>query len=374
MTTDTFQEIVDQLVIDVRALEPELTKLLSFKTYSRIRNFIFAVARMIKDTQDIAETVYNNIFITTSDRETLERRLADKGLVWGEATQSAGTVRIGSRNLPSSTVTIPQLTKVQTNDDTPIVFETTEVATINTSTPVDGMGYYTVEVNIRAVDAGEGGNVSAMAINTFAETVVGINVVYNLSNTTGGQDEESTESVISRLLESTAVFDRGTEGWFMSEAKNFSFVKDAFVEQSPNGSGVVQLTLAGFAPLTPAQITEVQDYFDDESRNDVGAYTVEVQEVVDVTVNFTITIKRLDSSLTTSDIEDEINAFFNNRVTVGKDIVLRQVEAYIISNISDELIYDAEITSPSTDIIIAGDEIAELGTITVNMVDVTDSF
>lgn len=369
MTINTLQEIVDQLVIDVQALEPDFTALNNYTEYSRIRNFVLAVARQIYNSQQYVSQTYNDIFIASASSDALDLHLADRGLVRGDAVKATGTVRIGRTTIPTQTYTLPQLTVVSTSDDTPIQFQTLAEVSINPSTPVDGEGYYTVEVDVEALNAGDDGNVVSLAINVIVTTVTGYNIVYNVDATSGGIDQESDANVRTRLLESQQVFDRGTRAWFIQQAQAFDFVKDASLGIAENGNGQVTVYLAGYGALTPSQITEVQDYFDDEALNDAGAYVVTVEEITETTVNIELDVYRLDLTMTASEIEDLIDDYFDDYMYIGKDFVLSQLQSYILQNIDSSRIYDVIITTPASNVVIPDSQIGVIGTKTVNMHD-----
>jgi uncharacterized phage protein gp47/JayE len=369
MTTNSLQEIIDQLVIDIQALEPDFTALNNLTTYSRIRNFVLADSRQIYNTQQYIEETYNDIYISSASSNALDLHLADRGLTRGEATKATGTIRIGRSTVPSQTYTLPQLTVVSTGDDTPIQFQTLSEVSINPSTPIDGEGYYTVEVDVEALNAGDDGNVVSMAINTIVTTITGYNIVYNVTATSGGTDEESDANVRTRLLESQQVFDRGTRAWFIQQAQEFSFVKDASLGIAEEGNGQVTVYLAGYGALTPTQITEVQDYFDDEAVNDAGAYIVTVEEITDTTINIEIDVYRLDLTMAASEIEDLIDDYFDDYMYIGKDFVLTQLQSYILQNISSSRIYDVEFVTPTSNQVIPDSQIGVIGTKTVNMID-----
>jgi len=369
MDINTLQEINDQLVTDIQALEPDFTALNNYTLYSRIRNFVLAVSRQILNSQEFVQQTYYDIFIASASSDALDLHLADRGLTRGEATKAVGTIRIGRTTVPTQTYTLPQLTVVSTSDDTPIQFQTLSEVSINPSTPVDGAGYYTVEVDVEAVAAGDDGNVVSMAINTIVTTVTGFNIVYNTNATAGGTDEESDDNVRVRLLESQQVFDRGTKAWFIQQAQEFSFVKDASLGIADEGNGQVTVYLAGFGPLTPTQITEVQDYFDDEANNDAGAYVVTVEEITDTAINIELNIYRLDTGLTASEIEDLIDDFFDTVMYIGKDFVLTQLQSYILQNIDSSRIYDVVFVTPTSNVVIPDSQIGVIGTKTVNMIN-----
>jgi len=297
------------------------------------------------------------------------RHLEDKGLSWGQATKSTVYLRIGSKTIPTSTVNIPLLFTASTSDERPISFTTVEAGHIDPSTIPDDKGYYTIELKAECTEYGSIGDVVQETINNIVTTMKGIDIVYNTTASSGGIDKESIASVRSRLKTITTTFDRGTIGWFTTEARKFSFVKDVYVIPSYNGNGCVLLSLAGYGSLTPEQIQEVQDHFDNESINDAGAYYVIANEVESVTINIDITVKRLTESLTQEMVENEITSFFES-IKVGKDFVRAYLIGYLFSNLNG--VYDIDLTTPSANIVIAQNQTASLGSLTVTMVDVEE--
>lgn len=369
----TLKEIKQIVFTKALALTPELTRLSNTSEESVILGIGVGISSMCDYVFNKNMTaMYNDIHITTATEQGLQRKLEDEGLTWGQALPSSVTLRIGSENVPTTTIEIPQLMKVKTADDNPVVFKVlTSGAEITPSTPEDSEGYYTVEVEAEATEGGADTNVSAMTINTFDTIINGLNVVYNEDSATGGIDRESIESVRTRLLTKQVVFDRGTKSWFVSEATEYSYVKDAYVIPSSNGNGSVTLRVAGFANLTSDQINELQAHFDDESVNDAGAYNVTIEEIITTSVDVTITIQRLDVSVTQSDIEDRISKYFNQELQIGDDFVIRKFASYLFQYDLTN-IYDVIISSPASNIVIDDGEIAIEGTVNVTMEDVTD--
>lgn len=366
----TTKQIKEQIITDILALESRFTALADFSEYSRIRNMVFALTNIIDVQQDYLETIYNNIWVLSADEDGLEKHLADNGLTWGTATHSTVTVRIGSTTVPSEEITIPQLFLVSTSDTEPKIFRTLESVSIDSGTSADGEGYYTTEVLAESVDTGADQNVAINSINTVVTSIAGIDVVYNESTASGGQDRESITSVRNRLVEKAQVFDRGTKAWFINEAKNFEYVKDAYVYAQPYGSGTVLLTVAGFSYITNGQLTELQNHFIDESIDDAGAYSVTVDRVSTESIDIEMTVYRLNTSVTNTVVNDTAQQYFNDEMLIGMDFVKTRLIAYLIENIDS--IYDIEITTPVTNIEITGEKTGFLNSLIINFIDVSD--
>lgn len=347
---------------------PEASAILDWSSFSVIRGHALAVVVISDTIYENIEQARNDIWFDTASEDALEQHLQDRGLSRGEATKANGTVRIGSISQPTNTVTIPALFQVSTDDDTPIIFVTDNEVSIDPSTPIDGEGYYTVEVGITALDSGSNGNTVQGAVNTIITNIVGVNIVYSTTVTSGGTDEESIASMRTRL-QSTNTSAPHTSGWYIQESSNFSYIKDAYVECASEGNGHVNLFLAGTSGLTAEQIQDVEDYFNDPERNECVSNVVTVGEVTEVNINIDIDIYRTSGSLVTSDVQDVLEDFFNT-LTVKEDFVLNNCISYLLSNLN--YIYDISFNNPSSNVIINQGEVANLNTLTVNFIDTTN--
>lgn len=347
---------------------PEASAILDWSNFSIIRGHSLAFVVMTDKLYENLEQARNDIWYDTASEDALEQHLEDKGLTRGVATKASGTVRIGSTTLPTSTITIPGLFQVSTSDETPIVFETDEQVTISPATPVDGLGYYTVEVDVTAFQAGSDGNTVQGAINTVVTSLAGVNIVYSTTVTGGGTDEESIASMRERLKNVITPAPH-TKSWYITEASNFAFIKDAYVECSSEGNGHVNIFLAGVASLSPAQIQEVEDYFNDPEQSECVANVVTASEVMDVPINITINVYRTDTSVDVTTIQNAIDGFFTT-LGVKEDFVLSACAGYIRDNV--DYIYDITFTLPTANVVINAGEVATLNTLNVNLIDTTN--
>jgi uncharacterized phage protein gp47/JayE len=365
MTKRTKQEIINSFLGILKTLNPEGTALLNLREDGRLKDMVTSQGVEIEKLEDVLESIYNDIFIDTASEEALELKLQGKGLSRLGGLPATLTMRVGSTTLPTSTINIPALFEIATEDDTPIVFRLIESGSISSSTPADGEGYYTVELEAESLEKSDRANVDTETVTDILTGIVGIDVAYNTTIGTGGREEESIDAMRRRLKAAAYNFDRGTEGWFVTETlQNFSYVKDVVVTRAVYGNGSVLISLNGYSSLTPTEISDVQDYFMDEERSDAAGWNVEVDEVDTTSVDITLTVYRSNTEVDTTMIDNYTQSYFET-LGIGYDFIVNRYITYMISNITN--LVDLEVTLPASSRVEIDDtNLAELGTLTIS--------
>jgi uncharacterized phage protein gp47/JayE len=203
-----------------------------------------------------------------------------------DAAQATGTVTFTGEDdtaVPTGTqVAVPQATP----DSDPIIFETIESGTIT-----DG----TVDLTVRAIEAGTTGNVAASAISLLMTPIDDVESVTNADATRGGFDVEDDDSYRSRLLlEYSAAQGSGTIADYKRYCLSNSGV--GFVTVEPNtkwdgsdSGGYVRVTITdpNNDPVTETVLQEVQDLLDPPEHKTTASVAFNVASDATLTVEST---------------------------------------------------------------------------------------
>lgn len=316
-------EIVRQIEIDVKSTG--LFNKHNFKNpLSKISTIIRAIGNAIYFFIDLKIlSVYKAIHPHTALEEDLHEWLSRYGLSWKEAIRARHTLRIGSENLPAANVPIPQglIVSIPGDENSTVQFQTLASAILSTSTPVDSRGFYTVEVPIECLVAGEIGNVVADSILNIDSPPDGIDLCYNPNNIPllAGSERESVNDVRNRI----AIFENAkdsmfTANWYISESLKYEFVKRCiFVSSKTLGlPGIVKLFLigSGNTPISPENLQLVMDDFNGEEKNPGGSANV------------------IASNANIQSIDRDIQVFFVDSESILPDLQLYEIiEQYFAS-------------------------------------------
>ncbi|KJZ07645.1 hypothetical protein TW85_24745, partial [Marinomonas sp. S3726] len=126
------------------------------------------------------------LFDDSCDDENLLRRAAELGVYRTQAYRAAGTATITGNDGE----TLLAETLLQTDSD--VIYRTTQSATISGGSAT---------IDIKAINAGEAGNLSAGETLRFIETQLGLDSEVSVIALTGGSDIESIDRVRERLSE-----------------------------------------------------------------------------------------------------------------------------------------------------------------------------
>ena len=229
-------------------------------------------------------------------------------------------------------------------------------------------------VDVESVEEGSDKNLASGSILTLVTPIVGVNesAFVTLDGVRGGVDEETEDSLKARLLEKRAnPVANFNEGAVIQLAKSvpsvdkvfvlpitpfpgaatiYFFVKDT-VNRIPSASQVTQVKNA---ILSQIPITTDPDNIFVSAPN-----TVSVSHVIDSLAPNTQTMKDA--------IGVNLNAFYIDQISIGQDITLDQIKL-VIQDTQDPVTGDFPtfftLTTPSSLVIIASDEIAIYGGVT----------
>lgn len=222
-------------------------------------------------------------------REYLELRAAELGVYPAEAQSAVGYVTFTS----DTDITIPEGTRVRTEEDDPIYAVTTEEVTAQEGVPIT--------VAARAEQAGTAGNVAAGEFTIVVGDLAGVLAVTNTEPFAGGTDEESDEALLSRyLLRAQEPASSGNVAQYRQWAISRPGVSKARVFPLWNGPGTVLVAVISDDMTAPDSVIvgDVQTYIDPNQNGDgsgeapVGATCTVVPAVeipISITADITIT-------------------------------------------------------------------------------------
>lgn len=312
---------------------------------------------LAKTIEGIREGLRRAFTATTFDRY-LDIKAAEKGLIRQEAVKAVGRVRFTGK---SGTI-IPKGTRVATPADNitaAVEFETIEQGMINAS--------QTAEIPIRAIEAGEIGNVFANDISVILPGISGVISVTNDLRTTGGLNTEDDESLRQRIFEENQKDEgSGNIDDYKTWAKEIIGVGTVVVEPLWNGPNTVRVIVFDRSGESASEslINDVQKHLDPkqdgsgEGKAPVGAIVTVTTVAVEM-INVTIPGLQLNSNYTLDQVKQMINEslkiFFQQEIDAGSVIRMRSVEAALIKLDGvfdfDDILLNGEkanITLPST--------------------------
>lgn len=161
--------------------------------FSVIRMFYEPIAERLSESQvDIAE-VLKATQIKNANGKALDLLVEQIGIKRKPATFSTGIANFSRSSAATVDYTIPAGSIIQTNSTEPVQFKTTNTATLLA-------GQVSVSVPIKAVLSGADSNIGSNTLTEMTEPPVGIESVVNLSETSGGSNEETDDELRSRAV------------------------------------------------------------------------------------------------------------------------------------------------------------------------------
>ncbi|MCM3411455.1 baseplate J/gp47 family protein [Metabacillus litoralis] len=247
-----------------------------------------------------------------------------------------------------------------------IQFEASETVVIN------GTG----TVKIKALVAGETGDVPANQIIYMPVTLDNINSVTNEQPTYDGFAEESDEDLLERYYDRVRTpSTSGNKYHYLNWAREISGVGDAKVFPLWNGDNTVKVVLINSdrQPASQEIVSAVQEYIDPNSSGlgegeaPLGAFCTVVSATgVAIDISFSVT---LSDGYTSDDI---INSVSQNIVAHLKEIAFNQsyvsyaqIGSIIINTNGVSDYTNLTVNSGTENIVIQEDQVAILGVITI---------
>ncbi|MEP7380582.1 MAG: baseplate J/gp47 family protein [Gemmatimonadota bacterium] len=205
------------------------------------------------------ESVYDAAFLDTSSGRDLDQLVRLVGIERRTRSFATGSV-IFSGNAPATgDIPINAGTRLSTSQPPLVVFETSEDRTLR-------LGDLTVDVPVRAIEAGPTGVVPARAISVVHRPIIGIASASNAQGTTLAGEDESDDALRARASRALEGAGQATRGALLGALASLPGVKEKFVrleEDHLTRPGVVIANVA--AELTSADASRAVLLLD-ESR------------------------------------------------------------------------------------------------------------
>lgn len=258
--------------------------------------FIRVMAWFTSQLWELAEKVYFSGYKDTAEGTSLDNVGQYIGIRKRPAERATGKVVITG----SEGITIQEGFLVSAGD---IFFETTEKVVIPVSE--------TIEVNIRAVDAGIIGNVLTGTIDEIVNPQIGIDSVINTEPTTGGRQSETDEEFRVRYDKSVATGGSSTIASIEATLLALEGVIDAQVEENTDIITVNDIPAKSIAPFVYAgDDTEIAQAIFDTKAGGIRSFG---------DVDITITDSRGREHLISFSRPTEIEVYANITLTTASN-------------------------------------------------------
>lgn len=259
-------------------------------------------------------------------------------------------------------VVIPAGIRVATVDGA-AVFQT------RVSTPVDS-GTDEVEIEMECLTTGTAGNdYIAGKVTTILDPLAYVDTSANIATTAGGSEEETDEALRERIKLAPASFSTaGSRGAYIYHARTaHPTITDVAVD-SPT-PGLVQIfPLVEGGVATPQPILDAVELVCSGEKVRPLTDTVEVLSptVVDYQILVELTLLTdAEQPVVGAQVNENLTAFADERrAKLGRDVNINS----IVAKSMVEKVYNVNVVSPASDLIIAENEVANCTSITVNVV------
>lgn len=302
------------------------------------------------------DQISKQLFVDQAETEYLNRHGTIWGIVRKAAAFATGTCRFSGTNGTN----VPLGTKIITDDG--IEFETTAGGSIS--------GGY-VDLAIRAVEAGEAGNLDASTEMQLVSPITGVDSLALQGDTTGGEDDETDADYRERILARIQEPPQGGAGHdYIAWQKGVEGVQNAWVFPQSRGAGTVGLYIIATGPDPVPSSTlkdDVKDYVDARKPVTVVTYMEGVLVADKTEIDFGI---KIDPNTTAIQGQITLNLqnHFANVAAPGEDLLISQIrDAIFSSGVDNYEITDIDVGgSPVAidDIVLIDFEFPVLDTIT----------
>ena len=313
-------------------------------------DLLYPVAEQIYIQKNKINALSENCFALTASDEYLDRKTAEQSVERKPATYSQGMLKItGNRG-----EVVSEGSKVAADT---VLFAVDETVSI----PESGE----VEVSATCTMPGTRGNVKAGSINRFPVTLPGLTAVENITDFTGGYDEESDADLLERYLEKVSRPNiSGNKYHYISWAKEVAGVGDVRVIPLWNGEGTVKVVIINSdnQPADADLIEQVKNHI--EEKRPIGA---KVTVVSAVALNITVSV-----SLTTDEtpniqenIEKVISIYLSGDAIKKSYISIAKVGSLILSVPRVEDYSNLKINNGTANIPIEDGAVPVLGSVVI---------
>lgn len=301
--------------------------------------------------QNKIDVLEDNCFALTAAGEYLDRKAAEQGLTRRSGTFARGIVRIAG----VKGEVVRAGAKVAAENVLYAVDETVMI-------PDTGF----IEVGATCTVAGGVGNVKADKINRFPVMLRNLTAVENITDFTGGYDEETDAELLERYLEKVSRPNTsGNKNHYISWAKEVSGVGNVQVVPLWNGPGTVKviITNSDNAPADAELIAEVAGHIED--NRPIGA-SVTVATVNTILINITVSLVADDSSTAAADIESNINKYLSDIALEKSYVSYAKIGGLILSSAGVEDYSQLRINGGTSNIAIPAGAVPVLDKVVVS--------
>lgn len=324
---------------------------------SLIYDALSPVSKEVVSSEIQLDEVLNMVFAQTAAANgystQLDLRCSEFGLARKPGTAATGEVTFTG----TETTPIPLGTTVQTPGG--LRYTTTAKGIITGGV---------VTINIQAVNLGTAYNVPAATITQIPTVLSGITGVNNLSPIIGGNDPETDEALLQRLLiQVQSPPTSGNAAHYIQWALQVPGIGGAQVFPLWNGPGTVKVCAldSNMQPLSDSLLTELSTYV--ESQRPIGAI-VTYESAAALPININVNVVR-DTAYTQTQIQTAVIAEISNYL---KEIAFKQnyvsfavIGSLILATPGVNDYNTLTVNGGTANVTIGSEQVATMGTIAV---------
>ena len=315
------------------------------------------------------KTILSQAFPSTATGLWLDLHAGQIGLTRFAQTKTSGTVYF-TRAGTVGNVPIPVGRVVRTLPDA--LGKTYGFVTRAAAVLADGSNE--VAVIVDAVEYGSGSNVTAGQITEIVTYIPGVDVVENRTGwlISEGQDEESDEALRQRYVLAWSEIGGCTKYAYESWARSVAGVKAVLIlDQHPRGQGTVDVVVLGVAGIPTAGLLDAVRAVIAEKKPINDDVLVKAPTPVTVNIDCTVEITGGDDAAVRAGIIADLQAYFTYDTGLSgvgysglaQDVMLDRLTQIVMN--SSTLIKSCSFVAPVSDVVVAGDGLAVLGTVAV---------
>lgn len=306
--------------------------------------------------------IYKAMNIDTATGSDLDAVVAILGVVRKQATYAEGTVVFGRSDIYDTDIAIQyaQMISTRQNNDGSI----NEFIVIDDNAKLRS-GELQTTVNIRATEPGSI-YLPANTITIINTPIIGIEYVTNVTEFSGGTNQETDNDLRKRAKQALAGLGKGTATAIRSALLQVPGVIDAMPVDISRGIGTADIVvITDTLPPSTALQNEISDVV--STTKSAGIDVAVIYPTISQQ-NIAVTITDLDGTMISDkDIDAAANAIvtYCNTLSVGDTLIVSQLER-AIGNAIGAIDVDIVVTTPNGNITPTSTQVIRCGTITIN--------
>lgn len=346
----------EEMVQDVLRRIVNSTKITNTVPGSVIRTIVESLLAELDIQYYELDKIFRAMDIDSATGDDLDSLVKILGVVRKSATKCIATITFGRSEALQTDVNIPTGSVVSTYTDTDgnnIEFIVTQ------ENAVLSAGQTSVNVECTARDAGEI-YVPKDSIVIMNTPIVNIEYVNNNNNIFGGTSAESDEELRERSRGVLDLLGRGTANALEAAVMAIDGVQDAVCSDLSRGVGTADMiVVTDNIPPTEELKGLVKDTVEQTKAAGIDVGII-YPDIITVNVNVTVTGFGGDRSVIGNAILS-----YNSSLGLGTKFIINQLERYILNACNSEDC-DVATAEPAQNISITSQQIARVGTITIN--------